>query len=118
MVRGTISEHGGLRKVLIPGTTPLHEFEIPVDTALLKEVKIIYAQNDEQIFSKKATDCNFDGHFIRVKLTQEETFSVDCRYVVQIQIRALTHSGDVLGTEEPILVSAAKCLDKEKEVLA
>ena len=104
--------------MIIPGTTPSHEFELDIDTALLKEVKVIYSQNDEPIFCKRAKDCNFDGNIIRIKLTQEETFLVDCRYMVQIQIRALTHNGDALSMEKPLTITAAKCLDKDKEVLS
>lgn len=104
--------------MIVPGTTPLHEFELSIDTALLKEVKVIYSQNDAMIFCKRAKDCSFDGNFIRIKLTQEDTFLVDCRKMVQIQIRALTHSGDVLTNEEPIVVTAQKCLDTDREVLS
>ena len=103
--------------MIFPGTTPLHEFELPIDTALLKEVKVIYAQNDNVIFCKRAKDCNFDGNFIRIKLTQAETFLIDCRKMVQMQIRALTHSGDALETEV-MAITAAKCLDRDKEVLS
>lgn len=103
--------------MIFPGTTPLHEFELPFDTALLKEVKVIYSQNDTEIFCKRAKDCNFDGNVIRIKLTQEETFLIDCRKMVQMQIRALTDSGDALETEV-MTIAAAKCLDKDKEVLA
>lgn len=103
--------------MIIPGTTPKHEFELDIDTALLKEIKVIYSQNDETIFCKRAKDCQFDGNFIRIKLTQEETFLVDSNHVVKIQIRALTHSGDALSLDKPLTVSAAKCLDKDKEVL-
>ena len=102
--------------MIFPGTTPLHEFELPIDTSLLKEVKVIYAQNDNEIFCKRAKDCNFDGNFIRIKLTQEETFLVDCSKMVQFQIRAITKSGDALETEV-MTITAAKCLDKDKEVL-
>lgn len=103
--------------MIFPGTTPLHEFELPIDTALLKEVKVIYSQNDKEIFCKRAKDCNFDGNVIRIRLTQEETFLVDCRMMVQMQIRALTHSGDALETDI-MTVTAAKCLDRDKEVLS
>lgn len=103
--------------MIIPGTTPQHEFELDIDTALLKTVKVIYSQNDETIFCKRAEDCDLDGNIIRVKLTQEETFLVDSKYMVKILIRALTHSGDALSMEKPLTVTPAKCLDKDKEVL-
>ena len=104
--------------MIIPGTTPIHEFELPIDTALLKEVKVIYAQNDEMIFCKRAKDCSLNGNVIRIKLTQEDTFLVDCNKMVQVWIRALTHNGDSLAMEDPITITAKKCFDSDKEVLS
>lgn len=97
---------------MIRGTTPTHTFELPFDTALLKEVKVIYSQDDKQIFCKRAKDCELDGCFVRLRLTQEETFMLDCKKQVQIQIRVLTLNDDALATDV-ITVSVKKCLDDE-----
>ena len=104
--------------MIIPGTTPTHEIELPIDTALLKEVKVIYSQGDKMVFCKRLKDCSLEGNTIRIKLTQEDTFLIDCDKMVQIWIRALTKNGDALAMDEPITVTAKKCFDSEKEVLS
>ena len=103
--------------MIIPGTTPEHEFELPIDTALLKSVKVIYGQRDKELFYRRTEDCVLDGKFLRVQLTQEETFLFDSNWMAQVIIRALTHNDEALSTEEPITIPVAKCHDKNKEVL-
>lgn len=94
------------------GTTPTHTFTIPFDTSLIKEVKIIYSQDDEQVFCKRTADCELSGTDIKTTLSQEETFMFDCKKLVQIQLRVLTNGGDSLIT--PIITrTVGKCLDDE-----
>jgi hypothetical protein len=97
---------------MIRGSTPTHTFDIPIDTSLIKEVKIIYAQADKQVFCKRTGDCVFDGTKIKTTLTQEETFMFDCTKMVQIQLRVLTLDGKVPPIEV-IEVIVKKCLDNE-----
>lgn len=94
------------------GTTPIHKFTLPIDTALLCKIKIIYAQDDNELLTKRDCDCTCDGRTITVKLTQEETFLFDCKKSVQIQLRAKTHDGDAVKSKIK-LVSVGKCLDNE-----
>ena len=97
---------------MIRGTTPTHVYTLPIETALLRELKIIYAQADKILFEKKAAHCEMTEKTASVTLTQEETFSFDCKLPVQIQARALTVDGVALAS--PImLVSVEKCLDNE-----
>ena len=97
---------------MIRGTTPTHIFTLPVETALLSELKIIYAQDDNILFCKKANNCEMTKNTASVTLTQDETFSFDCKKPVQIQVRALTVAGVSLSS--PImLISVEKCLDEE-----
>ena len=94
------------------GTTPTHTFTIPFDTSLIKEVKIIYSQDDEQVLCKRTEDCELNGNEIKTTLSQEETFMFDCKKLVQIQIRVLTLVGESLIT--PIIArTVEKCLDDE-----
>lgn len=97
---------------MIRGTTPTHSFTTDIHTSQIKEVKIIYAQADEIVFSKETEDCTFDGNTISTTLTQEETFSLDCKKMVQIQIRVLTLDGAVRSTVVQ-QVKVEKCLDNE-----
>ena len=97
---------------MIRGTTPTHTFELPFDTAEIKEIKVIYAQDNEPLFCKRMDDCDVDGSNVSVKLTQEETFLFDHKKMVQIQIRVLTFGEDSLITAV-MKVPVDKCLDDE-----
>lgn len=97
---------------MIRGTTPTHTFELPFDTSIIKEVKVIYAQDDKQIFCKRTDDCKLEGNILSTKLTQEETFMLDCTKMVQIQIRVLDQAGEANNSDE-INVVLHRCLDDE-----
>lgn len=97
---------------MIRGTTPIHTFTIPFDISLIKEVKIIYSQEDEQILCKRMEDCVLEGTVIKTSLTQEDTFKFDCKKPVQIQVRVLTIDHEVLASNI-INVTVGKCLDDE-----
>ena len=94
------------------GTTPTHTFTVPIESSKIKEVRVIYSQNDKSILIKKTEDATVNDNEIKVKLTQEETFKFDCNAPVQIQIRVLTTSGDAL-LSNPITMTVGKCLDDE-----
>lgn len=97
---------------MIRGTTPTHIFRLPFNTSLIDEVRIIYAQSDEQILVKETVDCNLDGNTISVTLTQEDTFKFDCKKCVQIQVRVLTAGGEALASKIKH-IDVEKCLDNE-----
>lgn len=97
---------------MIRGTTPTHIFDLPFDTAVIKQIKIIYAQGDCVVFTKDAKTCHMGTNTVTVKLTQEETLMFDCRNHVQIQIRVLTLGGEALASDIQS-VSVGKCLDNE-----
>ena len=97
---------------MIRGTTPTHSFKLPFDTSLIKRVKILYAQCDKLLFHKEAEDCTLSGDTIKTTLSQEETFLFNCKNMVQIQLRVLTHAGDVITSDE-MAVPVSKCLDDE-----
>lgn len=97
---------------MIRGTTPTHIFRIPFSSLSIKDVRIIYAQNDEQILVKETADCEMDGNTISVTLTQEDTFKFDCKKCVQIQVRVSTAGGQVLASKIKH-IDVEKCLDSE-----
>ena len=97
---------------MIRGTTPTHTFNIPFDTSVVKEVKILYAQDDVKVLEKNTEDCALSGNSVSVTLTQEDTFKLDCKKPVEIQIRVLTLDGEAL-TSVPEKVGVSKCLDNE-----
>lgn len=97
---------------MIRGTTPKHTFTIPFDTSTIDDVRIIYAQGDEQKFVKELADCTLDGNTISVTLTQEQTFLFTDDKLVQIQLRVKTNTGEILSSDV-LVVFVGKCLDTE-----
>jgi hypothetical protein len=92
------------------GTTPIHTFTLEIDTGTLKKARVIYAQNGKRVLTKE--DCTLLGNTITVKLSQADTFLFDHKKKVEIQIRALMHSGDTYNSdifEETV----ERCLDTE-----
>lgn len=81
---------------MIRGTTPTHIFNLPIETNLLKEIRITYVQGDTEIFTKTEADCVLETAAIKVTLTQQETLEFDHTKLVSIQVKVLTATGDVL----------------------
>ena len=97
---------------MIRGTTPRHVFRLPFLCALVKEARISYAQEGETILTKTETECTIANDTIEVMLTQEETLKFKPRRQVEVQLKVLTTSGEVLATR-PYLVQLDNCLCEE-----
>ena len=97
---------------MIQGTTPTHQFTIPMEASSVQAVRVSYAQNDKLILTKEGEDCRVEGNVIEVKLSQEETLLFDGFSSVQIQVRVLTTAGDALASDL-IRVPCGAVLDKE-----
>ena len=97
---------------MFKGTTPTHTFNIPIDTSLIKEVKITYSQKDKEILVKRTNDCTIDKGTITTRLSQEDTFLFESNNIVTIQLRVLTLGGDAM-IADPIMIAVGKCLDYE-----
>jgi hypothetical protein len=97
---------------MIQGTTPTHQFTVPMDASLIQKVRITYAQKDTVLLTKEETDCRIEGNVIELKLSQEETLLFDEFSSVQIQVRVLTTGGDALASDL-IRIPCGAILDKE-----
>lgn len=97
---------------MIRGTTPIHTFTLPLETSLIKDLRVIYAQNDVVIVTKMMEDCLLEGSTITLELSQEDSLSFSDRVPVQIQLRVLTTSGHSL-TSYIQTVPVEKCLSDE-----
>ena len=97
---------------MIRGTTPTHIFRLPFSVLAIQDVRVIYAQRDEQILVKETADCTLEGNRISVTLTQEDTFKFDHSKCVQIQLRVSTAGGQVLASQIKH-IDVEKCLDSE-----
>ena len=98
---------------MIRGTTPTHTFTIPFEASDIEVARVIYSQNDKEIFTKTAAECALIDKSISVKLTQEETFLFNCNYPVQIQLRGKMKGIDEIRATDIILVPVGKCLENE-----
>jgi hypothetical protein len=97
---------------MMRGTTPTHVFNVTIDTSLLSKVRIVYAQANKVILAKENPDVKIEENIISVRLTQEETLLFDHQKNMQIQLEALTLSGDVLKTDI-MNCDVRKCLNDE-----
>lgn len=97
---------------MIRGTTPLHVFTLPFSTDLIKNLRVIYSQNDEPVLKKELDDCKLNGNTVEVKLSQVDTFTFNSDYPVEIQVRVLTKTGDALASL-PQRVGLDRCLENE-----
>lgn len=94
------------------GTTPIHTFNLPIDTENIKELEITYAQDGEIKLQKTKDDCECEGTVVTLQLTQEDTFKFHHRDYVRLQIRSKLNDGNVLESDI-YEVDPKECLSKE-----
>lgn len=78
---------------MIKGTTPILQFNLPIDTSIIKaaEVMVQYVDNNKEVtIVKTLDDCEVGGNTITTQLTQEETLQLPAPSSVSIQLRVLT----------------------------
>lgn len=97
---------------MIRGTTPTHVYTLPLDTADIKKIRIIYKQVGRELVQKTEDDCELSGNTATVKLTQQETLMFNSGANVEIQVRVLTTGNDALASTV-ISVHAGRCLSEE-----
>lgn len=98
--------------MIIPGTTPKHNFILPCGVNEIQKVEITYKQNGKVILQKHTEDCTLQDNVVGLKLTQEDTLAFDDKCNVKIRMRAKTISGDVIGSDA-ISVSCDECFSDE-----
>lgn len=102
-----------LQGSIIRGTTPKHDFELPYPIELIEEIRVIYGQNKKATFIKTKEDCIFNEDFFSVQLSQEETFLLTPKKNLYIEIRIKLIDGQVVRTEEPIILRVLETMDEE-----
>lgn len=102
-----------IQGIIIRGTTPQHDFELPYTLDLIKDLRITYAQNGTAIFTKQKDKCILTDGQVSVKLTQQETLSLKPKYKVFIEIKILLFNNDVVRTEDPIILRVIDTSDEE-----
>lgn len=94
------------------GSTPTHEFELPISTENLQKVIIAYAQDDVEILRKTEEDCEISGNVIALQLSQKETLLFDWKKKMQIQLKVLWEDGAV-SLSDVMEKEVRKCLIDE-----
>lgn len=94
------------------GTTPTHVFEVPINIADIKELKITYCQENAIVLEKKLKDCKNTENKVNVTLTQEDTFLFREHIPANIQLRVLDVYGHVTSTDVAS-IPVLGCLDSE-----
>lgn len=85
--------------MIVKGFAPIHVFQLPVPSILIKNFVVIYTQRDEEILRKERKDCTLENNYVAVNLTQSDTLSLDHRYPVRFQLRGVTTEGVPFGTQ-------------------
>ena len=102
-----------IQGVIIQGTTPEHEFTLPFDTSLIKELRISYGQKGREVIVKYDEDCTYNGNVITVSLTQEDTFMFNPKLFVDVQFRVLTKNNQIHSNDDDIQLRVKGSLNSE-----
>ena len=97
---------------MIRGTTPKHTFALPFSTDLIASARVIYSQNSKPVLVKTGDDLTLVDNRIELILSQAETFLFQCARNVEMQVRVLTHEGNVLNSHI-VKVPVGRCLESE-----
>ena len=84
---------------MIRGTTPRLVFAFKYTVDFVKVLRITFKQNGETKVEKTEKDVTFEENKIILKLSQEDTLGLNENVVVEIQLKVLTTTGDVLATD-------------------
>lgn len=102
-----------LQGIVIRGTTPTHEFELPYPIALVDDIRVVYGQNKKATIVKTINDCILTEGQISISLTQEETFLFSASKNLEIELRIKLANGKVVRTEEPIILRVIDSMSEE-----
>lgn len=94
------------------GTTTEHTFTIPLDASEISQARVTYTVGGRVVLRKETADCQMEGKTVRINLTQEDTLRFPAGHWFTGQLRALTISGDAVGSG-PLREYVDPCLDGE-----
>ena len=86
-------------KFITRGATPTHRFNLLNDVGVINQIakwSIVYVQQGNIVMRKTEEHVTLSGQELWFKLTQDETLAFRANRDVEIQLKALTESDDVL----------------------
>jgi hypothetical protein len=85
---------------MVRATTPTHKFVLPFDyDAFVTKCIVTYSQCGKIVLEKRDDEVLHDGNVLTVHLSQEETKLFGAFAQVDVQIRVLTNTEDVLASQ-------------------
>jgi hypothetical protein len=102
-----------LQGMVIRGTTPKHEFDLPYPLETVKDLRITYGQGKKIIFVKDINDCTVTEGKITLYLTQEETLSFIPNKRLYIEVRIQLIDNQIVQAEEPIALRVVDTMNEE-----
>lgn len=111
-----------LQGIIIRGTNPEHEFELPYPADAIDNVRVIYGQNGIPVLTKalKSTTepCSLESidelnSKVIVRLTENETYSISASRPLDIEIRVQLTSGKIVRSEDLISLRVLDTMDNE-----
>ena len=99
--------------LVVRGTTPEHEFELPYPREVVEDVRVVYGQGGKALFTKNLGECEISDGKITVSLMQEETFLFVPNKHLDIEVRIKLTNGKVVRTEEPITLRVIDSMSDE-----
>lgn len=78
----------------------------------MEKFRAIYAQRNVVKIVKTEADAELDGNKVIVKLTQADTFHLNCNLKTDVQLRVRTYGGDSF-VSDIYTISTERCLGCE-----
>lgn len=74
------------------GTTPTLNFQLPFEVSQITKLNIAFSQDKVVVFEKTLSDVTRNGRKITVKLSENETLSLNDKKELEIQLRVAVGS--------------------------
>lgn len=106
--------------IIVRGTNPEHEFELPYPFELIESICIIYGQGAKPILKKNwkkeegdSDTCRLKENKVYVLLSQEDTYLVSPSKTLDIEIRIKLTNGKIIRSDEMITLRVIDTMDNE-----
>ena len=111
-----------LHGVIIRGTNPEHEFELPYPAGTIDDVRVIYGQNGKSVLKKTLklnpeecllTPIDELNSKVIVRLAENETYLISASRPLDIEIRVKLNNGKIVRSEDLISLRVIDTMDNE-----